>query len=352
MYTLRVIVPKLNIRNSPLADPTYKNWVGEALLGEIVQATEKISDWYKDDSNRYYWSGGVMDMAICPNWMTDLCLPEIWHYATGKGVGVAVVDTGIAQGIDELVYDTANYFLFDPSASLKDSYGHGTNCAGLIGAKNTNGKIVGVAPDCKLYICKIAESSDFPNPDIDTVRYADAITWCADQPGIHVISVSWANFIKDKPIVDKIQKAINYAVLEKNKFVVCAIGDAVTFNDTRSQYPAACDNTLVSGAIPVEDELYPYMNASMTTAVQGMGIISYGINTNSEKFAGTSQANAIVAGIIALLLEKSNKKYTYPEIRQLLSAISTSREYTIGNATQKIPVLDGTLLFNQFKPGT
>ena len=350
MYTLRVVVPKLNIRNSPVADPLYKNWIGQALLGEIIQATEKLADWYKDDVNRYYFSGGVIDTALYPNWMMELRLPEIWHYATGKGVGVAVVDTGIAAGIDELPYDTSNYFLFDQTASIRDSYGHGTNCAGLIGARNTNGKIVGVAPDCTLYVCKIAESSDFSNPDVDTIRYADAISWCADQPGIQVISVSWANFIKDKIIIDKIQKAINYAVLEKNKLVVCAIGDAITFNDSRSQYPACCEHTLVTGAIPVENELYPYMNAFMTTAVQGIGILSYGINTNSERFAGTSQANAIVAGIIALLVENSNKKYSCQDIRQILSATSKNTDFTIGTATQKIPVLDGNLLYNQFKP--
>jgi hypothetical protein len=79
-----------------------------------------------------------------------------------------------------------------------------------------------------------------------------------------VISVSWANFIKDNIIIDKIQKAINYAVLGKNKLVVCAIGDAITFNDSRSQYPACCEHTLVTGAIPVKNELYPYMNASIS----------------------------------------------------------------------------------------
>jgi subtilisin family serine protease len=349
MFQLCVIVPKLNIRNSPVADPTYSNWVGDVLFGDTVQATDKVNDWYKDDSNRYYWAGGLFDITECQQWMLDLRLPEIWQQATGKGVGVAVVDTGIVPDNADLPYDQNNFFVFDSTVSLVDNQGHGTNCAGLIGAKNKLGQFIGVAPDCNLYICKIANDYNFPDPVKDTQLYANAINWCANKPEIQIISISWGNEIQDTNIISAIQAAIDFAVQQK-KIVVCATGDAYSFDDQTPIYPAFCSNTIATGAIPVEDLVYPYINQATTSSLQGSGIISYGIDPDSQNLHGTSQANAIMAGLIALLIQKLNNSYSYNDIKQKISSASKIVNYTINGINRSLPVLDGTLLLNLFKP--
>ncbi|MCD8324457.1 MAG: S8 family peptidase [Clostridiales bacterium] len=74
----------------------------------------------------------------------------------GQGVGVAVLDTGIASHPD-LTGRVAHFS--DYVKKKKDPYddnGHGTHISGIIGAKS-KGSFHGVAPDCSLYSCKVLD---------------------------------------------------------------------------------------------------------------------------------------------------------------------------------------------------
>lgn len=305
-----------------------------------------ISSWYKDEAGNYYWSGGVEEIKDSiidyPDWMSELKIPTIWNYSTGKDVGVAVVDTGIDIQNEDLIYNKDKYFVFDKAISLQDQVGHGTHCAGLIGAKNKIGNVIGVAPDCNLFVCKIAEGGSMN--ESDCIRYADAINWCADQDNIHVISISWGSFLNDTAIINKIQTAINYATL-KNKVVVCAMGDAFQFNDPGPLYPVSLNNTFGIGSMPVENILYPYINDHLLTSTIGQDIPSYGLGKTIVKLSGTSQSNAIIAGIISLIIKKKNFNYTPSEMKELLSTLSINKIYN----GIKIPLLSGELLINYFQ---
>jgi subtilisin family serine protease len=312
---------------------------------------EGIDTWLKDESENYYWSGGVQknlsfvvqeNEVSFPNWMLELKIPQIWTHATGKNVGVAVLDTGINLRSKDLPFNNTDFFIFDNTFSLHDKHGHGTHCAGLIGARNKNGQIVGVAKDCNIYVCKISETGSFN--DSETVRYADAITWCANQKDIQVISISWGSFIDTSEIILNIQKAINFAI-EKNKIVVCAMGDASHFNDPGPLYPVSLENTIGIGSIPVENILMPYINKSFTTSIAGVDIPSYDLNDNIIKMTGTSQCNAIIAGIIALIIEKENFNYNHSTIKKKLSDLSVVQNF---NGID-LPVLNGDLLLSYFE---
>ena len=70
---------------------------------------EGSNDWMKDEVGNYYWSGAVAlqtkkitrqpsidNKIILPWWIKDYGIPEIWKMGiTGKGVRVAILDTGI-----------------------------------------------------------------------------------------------------------------------------------------------------------------------------------------------------------------------------------------------------------------
>ena len=354
---LVVTANKLNKRKViPVAFPDTENIMGVVRKGFAFEGVEvvntvnpELGKWYKDRDGYFYWSSGLLvqpdeqiTISTIPNWMQTLRIPGIWRFATGKNVGVAVIDTGISMQNAELRYNKNESFVFDNGISLQDSQGHGTHCIGLIGARNKNGKTVGICPDCNIYVCKIAEGPSLDEPE--TTRYAAAINWCADQDNIHVISISWGSFIRNKEILNKINAAIIKAV-KKKKIIVCAVGDASKFNDPGPLYPAAFENTIGIGSIPVKDILYPYVNHSLVTMIDGFNIPSYGLNGQILEMTGTSQSNAIVAGIVALIIEKKKFVYDIADIRRILLGTSILQNFE----GIQLPVLNGDLLLNFFQ---
>jgi serine protease AprX len=121
--------------------------------------------------------------------------PQVWKHATGAGVGVAVVDTGVAGGLadfrdadgDSRVVASA---VTNPDATTaEDSYGHGTHVAGLIAG----------------------DSSRRPKGDELRGRYAGAA------PGAHLISIKASDDHGDASVLDVIY-GIEFAVEHKDEF--------------------------------------------------------------------------------------------------------------------------------------
>jgi serine protease AprX len=95
---------------------------------------------------------------------------------TGKGVGIALIDTGVAPvaGLTsgnvahgpDLSLDNP-----DPTKRYKDGYGHGTHLAGIISAKSTG--LTGLAPGAKLFSIKVGASTGA----VDVAQVMAAIDW-------------------------------------------------------------------------------------------------------------------------------------------------------------------------------
>ena len=91
--------------------------------------------------------------------------PEIWeHGEKGNGVVVAVLDTGIDMNHPDLKENIIGGRNFTPEGwsedNFRDGNGHGTHVAGTICA---NGKIKGVAPESKILVCKVLDSTGSGN---------------------------------------------------------------------------------------------------------------------------------------------------------------------------------------------
>jgi serine protease AprX len=117
--------------------------------------------------------GGIDTSLIKTSYPDSVQAPKAWSTATGKGVGVAVVDTGIAGTQPDFRTSQSNStsrvvatVATNPYATGdNDSYGHGTHVAGIIGGNSNNrpssdslkGDYVGVAPDANLISVKVSD---------------------------------------------------------------------------------------------------------------------------------------------------------------------------------------------------
>jgi subtilisin family serine protease len=109
---------------------------------------------------------------------------EVWSRVTGAGVKVGIIDSGIDRSHPDLsVVDGASFFpgIFDWD-DVED--GHGTACAGIVGARRNNHGIVGVAPDCDLYALKVSQGGR-SNTDFILA----AMVWAAERR-LDVVSIS------------------------------------------------------------------------------------------------------------------------------------------------------------------
>src|SRR5688500_1733586 len=130
----------------------------------------------------------------------------------GAGVGVAVIDTGVAG-----MNDFAGRVVHGPDLSGEgttiDSYGHGTVMAGLVGgsgadsAGNATGAYTGVAPKSTIVAVKAAGR----NGVTDVSTMLEAMHWVSaykDQYNIRVLNLSWGTSSTQSPSVDPLNFAV------------------------------------------------------------------------------------------------------------------------------------------------
>ncbi len=243
----------------------------------------------------------------------DIHAEAAWSVATGAGIKVAILDTGIDLNHPDLAGKVVTQRVFITS-SIDDGFGHGTHVSGIIAANSNNNQgIAGTCPGCQLMIGKVLDDSGSgPNSGI-----ANAITWAADN-GANVISMSLAgqNFPQD------IQDAVNYA-WNKNVVVVAAAGNCGDSNfrlngcttENPMEYPAALQNVVSVANTDNKDQKSSTSNYGswVKIAAPGTNIFStlpthsYALQAshhtalNYDYLTGTSQATPMVAGVAALI---------------------------------------------------
>lgn len=248
------------------------------------------------------------DPLLKEQWhMTRVGAPRAWDFATGRGVTVAVVDTGIAcethgefnKGSD-LNRTTCvggwNFVANNEHAS--DDQGHGSHVAGTI-AQSTDNAIgaTGVAFHARLMPVKVLNELGWGT----TADVADGIRWAADH-GAHVINLSLGGPRNSKILQDAVDHAISRGVV-----VVAAAGNT----GGRVGYPGASEGVIGVSATGADDKIAPFSSRGdgVDIAAPGVNVIQQTVcNRGRDKcerfpgFSGTSMASPHVAGAAALVM--------------------------------------------------
>lgn len=226
-----------------------------------------------------------------------------WAAGAGRGVTVAVLDTGIAPVEDLGGVDLAAGHVFVPGVdSAVDDQGHGTHVAGTIAQATHNGKgVAGIAPRVELVPYKVLAAHGGGSSD----RIAAAIDHAVDE-GVDIINMSLGG-----PPSAVLTKAAD-AAAAAGVLVVASAG-----NSGRRGLGSPADGHLVIavGATGPDGEKAPYSTFGAgveiaapggDTRKSGGGILQDTIDGDGghayEEYQGTSMAAPHVSGALAVLL--------------------------------------------------
>jgi subtilisin family serine protease len=199
-----------------------------------------------------------------------------------------------------------------------DDNGHGTHCAGVIGAEGDNGEgIAGINWHVRVMPLKFLGRGGFGS----TKEAIEAINYAIDRKkhgvNLRVISASWGSTSKSKALEDVIRAAGDAGIL-----FVAAAGNNGTDNDKRPHYPSNYDlpNVVSVAALDNTDSLASFSNYGTKTvhvAAPGKDILSTWLNDQYREASGTSMATPQVSGVAALIVA-ANPNITVTKLRERL----------------------------------
>ena len=318
---------------------------------------------------------------------------DVWNLGyTGKNVVVAVLDSGtnfehydLSDHLwigyadtdgdgeeDDIIYGW-NFATKDANgnSNIKDDYGHGTHCAGIVCGDGTSGNTTGIAPDASLMTVKIVNRTGGGTPEqmISGVEFAV-------ENGADILSMSLG--FKNNQIGDAAKAALRKTfenVLEAGIIVCAAAGnDGNSYGAPNNvDIPASCpppylhpdqqinsgglSSVVCVGAVNSNDEYASFSSQGPSTwqgsewndylfddnniglirpDIVAPGDLIYSLkHDNNDKYkfnSGTSQATPCVAGVMALMLEK-NPLLTPAEICEIIETTAVKLSDKKNNTT-------------------
>jgi subtilisin family serine protease len=213
---------------------------------------------------------------------------------TGRGIKVAILDTGIDSTHPDLVIAGGVNFAGTTKdgstnpADWADGHGHGTHCAGIVAARNNSIGVVGVAPDATLYAVKVLSDSGTGY----TSDIIQGLDWCAAN-GIQVASMSLGG-----GGTSSLQAACDNA-FAKGVVLVAAAGNS----SGPVSYPAAYSSVIAVSATDSTDRLASFScyGPQIAVAAPGVNIYSTYKGGTYAYMSGTSMACPHVTGSAALV---------------------------------------------------
>jgi hypothetical protein len=213
------------------------------------------------------------------------------HSAFGKGITIAILDTGIADH-PAFSSEIQRINLVPLSENSADLNGHGTAVASLIFSNNP--LVPGVAPGATPLSIRIADDNGSSN----SFLMAQGIIAAADA-GAQIINISLGGYGKSA-VVDK---AVEYASA-RGSIIVAAAGNTGTEGVMQ---PAANPGVIAVGAVDARNQPMAFSTTGKQIAIAAPG---YGVNVaytgnSAARVSGTSFSGPIAAGVIAATASSS-----------------------------------------------
>lgn len=281
------------------------------------------------------------DQRLTELWaLRDISAPEAWASTKGSNqIVVAVLDSGVEYDHVDLgdniwtrpatmkpyqdrdlgtIDDIHGYNAIANDGDPLDENGHGTYCAGIIGAECGNSVgVCGVNWKTQIMPLKFINAGGFGYVG-DAV---EALNYAIDrkQAGVNlrVINASWGLAEHSRALEDVIRKAYEAGIL-----FVAESGSTNTNNDSTPRYPAgySLGNIVSVAATDKEGALAQFSNygaKSVHLAAPGKDILTTALGNDYKECSGTSMAAPLVAGVAALALS-AHPNLSVDELRSLL----------------------------------
>ncbi|XP_037086753.1 LOW QUALITY PROTEIN: membrane-bound transcription factor site-1 protease-like [Pollicipes pollicipes] len=279
---------------------TYVNASDAEPAGAVIAPQGNKAFWHSTGRHN-----GRRLLKAVPRQVTSILQADtLWKQfgVTGKGVKVAIFDTGLKKGHPHFrrVKERTNW---TTEKTLDDALGHGTFVAGVIASQ---AECLGFAPDAELHIFRVFTNrqSSFTSWFLDAFNYA-----ILKRINILNLSIGGPDFM-DQPFVDKVWELTANGVI-----MVSAIGNDGPLYGTLNN-PADQWDVIGVGGINFEDQMARFSSRGMTTwkLPAGYGrvkpdVVTYGsavrgsnVAGGCKSLSGTSVASPVVAGAVALLV--------------------------------------------------
>jgi subtilisin family serine protease len=263
--------------------------------------------------NMIYQRQAGAGAARAAQYALDMVGAESAHeLATGRGVKIAVIDSGIDRTHSDLKGAVSEVFDATDGKDAKPDV-HGTAIAGIIRAR---GLVTGIAPDANL----LAVRAFFAVPKRDLPQSTSfivlrALDWSV-QHGAQIVNLSFSG--GRDPVIERAVAAI----ARRKVLLVAAAGNGGP--EASPSYPAAYPDVIAVTALDSARRLYTHANhgSYITFAAPGVDILVPGLKNGHMFMSGTSMAAAYVSGIMALLLEKEPRL----EPEEVLRALAETAE--------------------------